>query len=229
MCTRNITKLLVLCAASLISRPVESFSSKKGGADNTMLPKLVVFDLDYTLWRPELYQLDHPILPLQSIKEGIGGALTASNEIVDLFPAARRVLCDLHQKQIPVAIASRTHLEKVALQLLSTIMVDGETSVANVIGDMPVIIRGTSKDSHFRTIRDRSGISFVDMTFYDNELLNIEDVQNRLGVHSVYCPYGITDKIWESGMTDFVSKRGMGSKRDSKRRSRKQKNNYNFY
>ena len=65
---------------------------------------MVVFDLDFTLWHPELYQLSSGT-PFTAAADGC--VLTARGERLDLFPAARSALVELADTGVPVAIASR--------------------------------------------------------------------------------------------------------------------------
>ena len=46
-------------------------------------------------------------------------------------------------------------------------------------------------------------IEFHQMVFFDNEIGNIRNV-SQLGVHSVFCPDGMTREIWNRGLADFV-------------------------
>ena len=73
----------------------------QGGAP---MPSMVVFDLDFTLWKPELYQLSSGPPFTQSAD---GCVLTRRGERLDLFAAARKALSALADAGVPVAIASR--------------------------------------------------------------------------------------------------------------------------
>ena len=70
------------------------------------MPKMVVFDLDFTLWRPELYQLSSGS-PFKACSDG--AVVTSRGERLDLFPAARTALRTLADAHVPVAIASRAN------------------------------------------------------------------------------------------------------------------------
>eukprot|EP00966_Prymnesium_polylepis_P130105 3008869-Prymnesium_polylepis.1 len=56
------------------------------------MPKLVVFDLDFTLWKPELYQLSSGP-PFKASSDGC--VVTSRGERLELFPAAREALREL--------------------------------------------------------------------------------------------------------------------------------------
>jgi magnesium-dependent phosphatase-1 len=63
-----------------------------------------------------------------------------------------------------------------------------------------------NKKEHFRRLQQEfPEIDFKDMIFYDNEYSNITSV-GSLGVHSVYCPDGMTKRVWEESLAEFASK-----------------------
>ena len=93
------------------------------------LPKLVVFDLDFTLWHPELYQLSCGP-PFQAC--GDGCVLTRRGERLDLFPAARKALAELHDASVPVAIASRASERAWAEEIMRLLRVDDRRTVSRV-------------------------------------------------------------------------------------------------
>ena len=135
------------------------------------MPKLVVFDLDYTLWHPELYQLSSgpPFKPCSD-----GCVLTARGERLDLFPAARAALCELADAGVPVAIASRASEVTWALEIMRLLRVDETRTLADVIGSAPVVIQGGSKVKHLKHIAAETGVALGDMIFFDNERTNIQ-------------------------------------------------------
>ena len=67
------------------------------------MPKLAVFDLDFTLWRPELYQLSSGS-PFKACSDG--AVVTSRGERLELFPAARTALRELADAGVPVAICA---------------------------------------------------------------------------------------------------------------------------
>lgn len=82
-------------------------------------PKLVVFDLDYTLWPA---WVDTHVSP--PLKRGDGGK--ALNRVVDrhnvplsFFPHVPAILIWLRKKGIPIGVASRTSAPEAARQALN--------------------------------------------------------------------------------------------------------------
>ena len=100
---------LIAQADELVSQLGLSFDdaqppTRPAKRQDPLVPRLVVFDLDFTLWKPELYQL-HSGPPFRACSDGC--VLTARGERLDLFPAARTALVNLADAGVPVAIASR--------------------------------------------------------------------------------------------------------------------------
>jgi len=62
-----------------------------------------------------------------------------------------------------------------------------------------------NKQTHFKKLSAELGVPLDQMVFFDNERGNITSVA-KIGVHSVYCPDGMTRQIWDEGMRDFASK-----------------------
>ena len=111
------------------------------------MPKMVVFDLDFTLWRPELYQLSSGS-PFKACSDG--AVLTSRGERLDLFPAARTALRTLADAHVPVAIASRANEVAWAHEIMRLLRVDDRRTVADVVGSAPVVIQGGSKVAHLK-------------------------------------------------------------------------------
>ena len=102
------------------------------------MPKLVVFDLDFTLWKPELYQLSSGS-PFKASSDGC--VVTGRGERLDLFPSARTALRELADAGVPVAIASRASEVTWAHEIMRLLRVDKHRTVADVIGASPVVIQ----------------------------------------------------------------------------------------
>jgi magnesium-dependent phosphatase 1 len=66
-----------------------------------------------------------------------------------------------------------------------------------------------SKIAHFKRLRERTGVDYGDMLFFDNEGWNVREVE-RLGVVSVHCPQGLTRRAWEEGVRLFAERKRLG-------------------
>eukprot|EP00804_Cyclotella_cryptica_P015914 CCRYP_006407-RA/>CCRYP_006407-RA protein AED:0.27 eAED:0.27 QI:93/1/1/1/1/1/2/300/470 len=160
------------------------------------VPSLIVFDLDNTLWTPELYQLRsiardnrHPV----------------AHKDVKLFPGAHRIIQQIKKDpekkfvNTKFAVASRTKSVDWAHSLLD------QFELRDVF-DFVEIFPGDKKQ-HFRNLRRASGIDFCEMLFFDDardgKYGNCEPVSS-LGVLSVHTPQGIFEEsIWTSALEHY--------------------------
>jgi len=172
-------------------------SSEQANTALGSVPKMIVFDLDNTLWTPELYQLRK--LKRQNVfpKAGLD---------VLLFPGAISVLESIRVNEggrwsgVKFAVASRTQSVEWAHHLLM------EFGIRDLF-DYVEIYPG-NKDRHFANLRSKSGISYGDMLFLDDSrdgrYGNCVPV-SRLGVLSAHCPEGLRDEgVFETAMRRYA-------------------------
>ncbi|OWZ15867.1 Magnesium-dependent phosphatase-1 [Phytophthora megakarya] len=183
------------------------------------IPRLVVFDLDFTLWYPEMYELWGA--PFK--KNSTTGAVTdCKGEQVHFFDAVHTVLSVLETDPqfcgtTEVAVASRTTEPKWAKTCMRLMDVDiGATSTEEESEENEEDVAKTSlqrivdyeaiyprnKRVHFEQLKKDSGIPYEDMLFFDNEYGNVHDIE-KLGVTCAYCPQGLTEGSWIQGMEAF--------------------------
>ncbi|KAK8518928.1 hypothetical protein V6N13_017812 [Hibiscus sabdariffa] len=113
-----------------------------------VVPRLIVFDLDYTLW------------PFYCECRPKGEPC--------LYPEAKGILCALKEKGIDTAIASRSatpdfanaFLEKLGIKSLFVTKEIGHSS--------------TNKRDHFQIIHSSTGIPFNSMLFFDDDIKNTQ-------------------------------------------------------
>ena len=60
--------------------------------------------------------------------------------------------------------------------------------------------------THLKHIASESGVPLREMLFFDNERTNIAEVE-RIGPTCVYCPRGMTDKLFREGVNVHVANR----------------------
>ena len=159
--------------------------------------RLVVADLDFTLWRRPRFRTGPPFVAIDG-----GGVRSACGKTLALYDGARQSLARLSDAGIPVAIVSRTHRELWARQWLSLLQVDSSgRTVMDVVGAYPIVIRDGSKDLHLREVSRRSGISVCDMLFFDDSERDVLAVE-RLGCPAVHCSngQGLTLELLEEGL-----------------------------
>ena len=144
------------------------------------LPKLIVFDLDNTLWTPELYQLRK----LQK-----SNTVPRAGRDVHLMDGTQKILKDhipvLQQQGVQFAVASRTKSVEWAHALL------GQFGLLDVFSYVQIV--PGNKKRHFQEIQKSSGLSFDSMLFFDDardgKFGNCEPVA-EMGVLAVHCPKG---------------------------------------
>ena len=177
-------------------------------ASDAQLPRLVVFDLDHTLWTPELYTLRH--LPGY---DDASPPFPVAGEDVWLLDGAEAVLHELatHERwhqDVRIAAASRTNKGNWARHLLGEFCVPGcDDRRLNELIPLQEIFPG-SKLTHFERLRESTGIPYGDMIFFDDSASgrygNCEPVAG-LGVLSVHCPEGLTAERWSSALEAYSS------------------------
>ena len=160
------------------------------------MPSLVVFDLDNTLWTPELYQL-------RTIDRN--NWYPVAHKDVKLFPAAWEVIQEIKNDpkkrfvNTKFAVASRTKSVDWAHNLLEQFELKELFHYIEIFpGD---------KKQHFSKLKDASGIDYKDMLFFDDSrdgrFGNCKPVSS-LGVLSVHCPNGICkESIWTNALEHY--------------------------
>lgn len=176
----------------------------------TTRPKLLVFDLDATLWQTEMYLLSGP--PFKHTKAP-HIVLDRAGDAVEVMRGAilalRAVAKDERWKGVKIGIASRTDYPtwaRTCIKMLRVPASDDEPAD----GDEPELLEleklidyseifDADKRNHFQSLHTESGIAFEDMAFFDNEFRNIRSV-SKLGVRCFFTPDGMTEDEW----TKFV-------------------------
>ena len=59
-----------------------------------------------------------------------------------------------------------------------------------------------SKTEQFHRLKEKSGVPFDEMLFFDNESRNVREV-STLGVCCIYTPDGMTVENWREGLAEF--------------------------
>ena len=165
-------------------------------------PKLIVFDLDNTLWTPELYKLRR--LPNYA-SAGPPGPM--ADQDVKLYAGARAALEELATDEAwadtALACASRTNKGPWARQLLRDFTVAGR-SLDDLL-EYKEIFTG-DKIAHFNNLQQKSEVAFDEMLFFDDardgKYGNCAKVAS-MGVCSAHCPDGITTEVWTHALAEF--------------------------
>lgn len=189
---------------------LEELASKDGGR----LPKMAVFDLDYTLW--PLWVDTHVDTPLKRKGDALNKVVDRYGESLSFFPHVSSILFFCKRHGIAVAAASRTSAPTAARQALNGLyLVDdspGSTAAtprkAWTLFDFTEIYPG-SKITHFRKLQADSGFEYEDMIFFDDEHRNAE-VGTKLGVHFVEVGHqGVDLGAWTRGIAEWRAKKSV--------------------
>mmetsp|Transcript_1693 Transcript_1693/g.2359 ORF Transcript_1693/g.2359 Transcript_1693/m.2359 type:complete len:191 (+) Transcript_1693:280-852(+) len=168
------------------------------------LPKLIVFDVDYTLWP---YWIDtHLSAPFckgddGSIRDSVGRPCI-------LFPDVKNILLEIYQHpDIEIGLASRTGQPSWLKQLAELHLLDDGNAELTLwsVAKYREVYPG-SKLKHFRKISQASGIHCSEMLFFDDEPYNNSEVC-QLGVILQEVPSfsdtGTTIDIVLKGLEEF--------------------------
>ena len=130
------------------------------------LPKLVVFDLDYTIWPFWIDCHCHP--PFKKIeKSGKPIFVDARGRKISLYPEVLSVFKDLKRQNIDIAVASRTTEIKGAHQLLELMDLDKYFTLKQIFPGC--------KKQHFDFFAE-NGYSHEQCLFFDDEKRNHDDL-----------------------------------------------------
>nr|ABK23105.1 unknown [Picea sitchensis] len=142
-----------------------------------ILPGLIVFDLDYTLW------------PFYC-------ECRSSRDKPSLYPQANGILNALKEKGVSMAIASRTPTPSIANAFLNKL------GITSLFTAMEIYPSGTHKTQHFQKIQQKTGVPFKSMLFFDDENRNIEAVSN-FGVTSILVGNGVNLDALKTGLRRY--------------------------
>ena len=142
--------------------------------------KLIAFDLDGTIWSPEMYQLWGGGAPFKPAENG-QDLIDSKGCNVRLLGISSELLHDI-----------KHHVDLSHIKVAWVSCCD-EPEWAHECLEL------------FESLREEfPDIEFHEMLFFDNEMRNIHNVE-KLGVKCVYCPDGMTESIWEDGLKLFRS------------------------
>nr|CAB3263715.1 magnesium-dependent phosphatase 1-like [Phallusia mammillata] len=155
-------------------------------------PKVIVFDLDYTLW--PFYADAYMTLPLHK-KDGI--VHDKNNCKFELYPQSFDILRKLHSEGYKIGIASRTSEITGAKKLLE--LYDLKRYI-----HQKEIYPG-SKKAHFAKLHKHLKVPLHDMLFFDDEWRNIKELREE-GVTCVMIKDGINWDYVKRGLEDHNKK-----------------------
>ena len=159
------------------------------------VPRLIVFDLDFTLWDCGGTWCDCLSPPFRfdgkRIEDRTGRHVRLYDDVHDILTH-----CDDHA--ITVALASRTEQPTWARQLLEHLDVTHRFAFSEIYP--------SSKLRHFAALQKDSGFAYEEMLFFDDEMRNIHEV-GGLGVTSIFVRDGMTAELFHRSLEDFAAGR----------------------
>lgn len=169
-------------------------------------PRMIVFDLDYTLWPT---WIDYTGGPPYVYDEGSNAVINPLGEALGFFPYSAAIIALI--KAFPdtkIGIASRTTTPDWARKAIGMLRIPGLSATLIEIVDYMEIYPG-SKIKHFKSLSEKSGIPCHEMLFFDDERRNRE--VTKLGVHFVLVDTrtGITPLQFENALHTFAENSGV--------------------
>ncbi|KAJ7548687.1 hypothetical protein O6H91_07G022400 [Diphasiastrum complanatum] len=140
------------------------------------LPRLVVFDLDYTVWPFWCSKHDKP----------------------SMYPHVSGIIKALREKGVALAVASRSPTPGIAIEFIKKLGLSSTFSAVEIFSSQ------SFKAEHFQRIQQKTGIPYSSMLFFDDETGNIRTV-SKMGVTSILVNHGVDLDALNEGLTRFAT------------------------
>ncbi len=145
--------------------------------------RLIIFDLDFTLWNAGGKKCKESMPPYKKLDDFIEDAAGLK---IKLYQGVKELLQELHNKKIQMAVASKTDNPPISLELMKLFDIDRYFVAAELYPG--------SKAVHVDKIHQLTGVDYADMLFFDDEMVNVKDVDAQ-GVQSFCVDNGVTPEL----------------------------------
>lgn len=155
------------------------------------LPRLIVFDLDFTLWDcgGTWYDCLTPPFAMKA-----GRPVDSLSRSIRLYDDVATILDWCDEQSIAMALASRTEQPTWARELVDKLDIADRFQFAEIYP--------SSKLRHFQALMNASTVAPQEMLFFDDEMRNIREVAT-LGVTTVHVEHGLTRRLFDDGLERF--------------------------